>query len=158
MTCTASDSAAVTSAATSVSGRGAAAQVHGELVALDTVVSGPWRRWAASAAITGRTITVSRKFALYWIQSQTTRVAARSASDRQSASTIGAMAARAPADSRSRWTARMSISTRVPSGKSWTGGRRAREHGARNGNWDRFRGVPFSFSETEKFRDPPMRI
>ncbi len=66
-------------------------------------------------AITGRTITVSRKFALYWIQSQTTRVAARSASDWESASTIGAIAARAPADSRSRRTARMSISTRGPS-------------------------------------------
>ena len=58
---------------------------------------------------------MSRKFALYWIQSQTTRIAPRSASDLESTSTIGAIAARAPADSRSRLTARMSISTRGPS-------------------------------------------
>ena len=66
------------------------------------------------SASTGRTIAISRKLALYWIQSQTTRIVARSASDRHSASTSGSTAAWAPADARSLAAALMSISTVSP--------------------------------------------
>ena len=111
VTWTALDSAAVTSAATSVSGRAQRRRSTASSKLSTAVPAGK----PPSVAITGRTMTVSRKFALYWIQSQTTRAAARSTSDRQSASTSGVIAARAPADSRSRRTARMSISTRGPS-------------------------------------------
>ena len=68
----------------------------------------------SSAARTGRTIAVSRKLARYWIQSQTTRTVARSASDPHRASTIGRTAAWAPAEPRSRAAALMSISTVGP--------------------------------------------
>src|SRR6516162_201747 len=61
--------------------------------------------------MTGRTMAVSLKLFLYWIQSQTTRVLARSASDWARAVTSGVNAACAPAESRSRPSARTSIST-----------------------------------------------
>jgi hypothetical protein len=108
------------------------------------------RDWGA---ITGRTITVSRKFALYWIQSQTTRIAARSASDRLSASTIGAIAARAPADSRSRRTARMSISTRSLPYKHW-----ACKDWAQNDNSRRFYRGLICVSRADKFQDLPVLL
>ena len=57
-------------------------------------------------------MAVSLKLFLYWIQSQTTRVLARSAPDPASAVTIGLNAACAPGDSRSRASARTSISIR----------------------------------------------
>ena len=66
---------------------GAAAQVEGDLGV----------RWSPI----GRATTGSRKFCLYWIQSQTTRSLARSAGEAQTASMIGPSAERAAADSRS---------------------------------------------------------
>ena len=63
-----------------------------------------------SVSPTGLPITGSRKFCLYWIQSQTTRRLARSADEAQTASRIGPTAARAAADSRSFLTGRRSTS------------------------------------------------
>src|SRR5215472_15954642 len=60
--------------------------------------------------MTGRTMTVSLKLFLYWIQSHTTRIPARSTSDSHSAAIIGPNAACAPDDSRSLRSARTSIS------------------------------------------------
>src|SRR6201994_771937 len=54
-----------------------------------------------SAPATGLLTTASRKFCLYWIQSQTTRARPRSAGEAQTASMIGPSADRAAADSRS---------------------------------------------------------
>src|SRR5690349_4380150 len=50
---------------------------------------------------TGLLTTASRKFRLYWIQSQTTRARLRSAGEAHTASMIGPSADRAAADSRS---------------------------------------------------------
>src|SRR6516162_11333603 len=58
----------------------------------------------------GLLTTGSRKFCLYWIQSQTTRSLARSAGEAQTASMIGPRAERAAADSRSFLTGRRSTS------------------------------------------------
>src|SRR5580692_1214231 len=58
----------------------------------------------------GRAITGSRKFCLYWIQSQTTRSLAKSAGEAQTASMIGPSAERAATDSRSFLTGRRSTS------------------------------------------------
>jgi len=55
-------------------------------------------------------MAVSLKLFLYWIQSHTTRIPARSTSDSHSAAIIGPNAAWAPDDSRSLRTARTSIS------------------------------------------------
>src|SRR5262249_5380792 len=60
--------------------------------------------------MTGRIMAVSLKLFLYWIQSHTTRIPARSTSDSHSAAIIGPNAACAPGDSRSLRTARTSIS------------------------------------------------
>src|SRR5256886_3629009 len=59
--------------------------------------------WPAVSAVsaTGMLTTASRKFCLYWIQSQTTRSRPRSAGEAQTASMIGPSADRAAADSRS---------------------------------------------------------
>src|SRR5580692_6572959 len=62
-----------------------------------------------SSAI-GRPATASRKFFLYWTQSQTTRSLDRSADEVQTASMIGPSADRAAADSRSFLIARRSTS------------------------------------------------
>ena len=59
---------------------------------------------------TGLPATGSRKFCLYWIQSQTTRRLASSAEEAQTASRIGPTGARAAADSRSFLTGRRSTS------------------------------------------------
>src|SRR5256884_3103951 len=59
---------------------------------------------------TGLPATGSRKFCLYWTQSQTTRSLARSAGEAQTASMIGPSADRAAADSRSFLTGRRSTS------------------------------------------------
>src|SRR6266516_1658978 len=63
-----------------------------------------------SARATGLLTTASRKFCLYWIQSQTTRSRARSPGEAQTASMIGPSADRAAADSRSFLTGRRSTS------------------------------------------------
>src|SRR5579859_3130311 len=65
---------------------------------------------SVSVSATGLLTTASRKFCLYWIQSQTTRSLARSAGEAQTASTIGPSADRAAADSRSFLTGRRSTS------------------------------------------------
>src|SRR5580658_6991529 len=62
-----------------------------------------------SSAI-GRPATASRKFFLYWNQSQTTRSVDRSADEAQTASMIGPSAERTAADSRSFLTGRRSTS------------------------------------------------
>src|ERR1700733_13959402 len=62
-----------------------------------------------SSAI-GRPATASRKFFLYWTQSQTTRSLDRSADEVQTASMIGPSADRAACESRSFLTARRSTS------------------------------------------------
>src|SRR5262249_11234591 len=63
---------------------------------------------------TGLLTTGSRKFCLYWIQSQTTRSLARSAGEAQTASMIGPSAERAAADPRSFLTGRRSTSILCP--------------------------------------------
>src|SRR5262249_51937024 len=55
----------------------------------------------SAGSATGLLTTASRKFCLYWIQSQTTRARPRSAGEAQTASMIGPSADRAAADSRS---------------------------------------------------------
>src|SRR6266576_1423822 len=55
----------------------------------------------SAGSATGLLTTASRKFCLYWIQSQTTRSRPRSAGEAQTASMIGPSADRAAADSRS---------------------------------------------------------
>src|SRR5437773_11619632 len=67
-----------------------------------------------SARATGLLTTASRKFCLYWIQSQTTRSRARSAGEAQTASMIGPSADRAAADSRSFLTGLRSTSILCP--------------------------------------------
>src|SRR6516165_10777229 len=65
---------------------------------------------SVSVSPTGLLTTGSRKFCLYWIQSQTTRSRARSAGAAQTASMIGPSAERAAAESRSFLTGRRSTS------------------------------------------------
>ena len=69
---------------------------------------------SVSVAPIGRATTGSRKFCLYWIQSQTTRSLAKSAGEAQTASMIGPSAERAAADSRSLRTGRRSTSIGAP--------------------------------------------
>ena len=69
---------------------------------------------SVSVSPTGLLTTGSRKFCLYWIQSQTTRSRARSAGEAQTASMIGPRAERAAADSRSFFTGRRSTSMLCP--------------------------------------------
>src|SRR5260370_10674062 len=69
---------------------------------------------SVSVVPTGRATTGSRKFCLYWIQSQTTRSLARSAGEAQTASMIGLSAERAAAASRSVLTGRRSTSIGHP--------------------------------------------
>src|SRR5208283_4359414 len=68
---------------------------------------------SVSVSATGLLTTASRKFYLYWIQSQTTRSLARSAGEAQTASMIGPSADRATADSRSFFVGRRSTSIAV---------------------------------------------
>src|SRR5271166_2873337 len=68
---------------------------------------------STSVSATGLLTTASRKFCLYWIQSQTTRSLARSAGEAQTASMIGPSTDRAAADSRSFLVGRRSTSIAI---------------------------------------------
>src|ERR1700761_4709100 len=67
----------------------------------------------SAGSATGLLTTASRKFCLYWIQSQTTRSRPRSAGEAQTASRIGPSTDLAAADSRSFLAGRRSTSIAV---------------------------------------------